>query len=67
MISKTARGIKSLTKKDAKDLFQKGETKDRVKVISNDKEMEVYLKYSFHKEERYPNHIDFVFNKADDK
>ena len=67
MISKTARGIKSLTKKDAKDLFQKGETKDRVKVISNDKEMEVYLKYSFHKEDRYPNHIDFVFDKTDDK
>ena len=66
-ISKTARGIKSLTKKDAKDLFLKGETKDRVKVTINDKDMDVYLKYSFDPSNRYPNQIDFIFEKEDNK
>ncbi len=66
-ISKTVRGVKNLTKTSAKELFTKGETKNRIKVIQNDKEMDVYLKYSFNKDDRYPNQVDFIFDKSDDK
>ena len=66
-ISKTQRGIKSLNKRDAKDLFKNFETKNRVKVINGEKEIEVYLKYSYNPNDKYANKIEFVFNKEDDK
>ncbi len=67
MIYKNARGAKLITKKDAKELFLKKETSSRVKVLINDKEVEVYLKYNYDSSKKYPNQIEYIFEKADDK
>ena len=67
LIYKNARGAKNITKKDAKELFLKGITSERVKVIINDKETLVYLKYSYDPQKKYPNQIEYIFQKEDDK
>ncbi len=67
VLYKNARGAKNITKKDAKELFTKKETSQRVKVVINDKECEVYLKYNYDASKKYPNQIEYIFDKQDDK
>lgn len=63
-IYKTARGCKKITKKAAVELFTKGITSTKLKCIDQNKnEIEVRLNYKYNGDERYPNQIDYVYDK----
>ncbi len=59
---------KKITKTQAKELFSKGITKKKVKLISNKnkKEFEAYLTYTYNKDNKYKNNVYFEYNEKND-
>lgn len=56
-------GGKKLTKTQAKELFTTGKTKKKLDFVSkkSGKEYQAYVKYSFEKDEQYPNKTELEF------
>ncbi len=67
MIYKVALGCKGITKKACKELFTKGITSTRLKCITNNNdEIEVYLSYTYKEGMKYPNIMNYVYNKIEE-
>ena len=63
-INKSSFNIKKWTKKMVKELFSDGFTSTRTTITTKSgKDMDVYLKYTFNKDEEYPNKLEIVFEK----
>ncbi len=58
-------GYKKINKTQAKELFLKGITKKKVKLVSqkNNKEFEAFLTYTYNKDEKYKNNIYINFDE----
>ncbi len=57
-------GYKKIGKTQAKELFNNGITKKKVKLISkNNKEFEAFITYNYNKEEKYKNNINIKYDE----